>query len=59
MLVCLLSGTQPLLDVSGGVSNLNDAPPASENGNPPVDAKQNPYKYNVWDDDWREDEHKH
>lgn len=54
--VCHLSGMRPLLDVSDGVSNLNDAPPASENGNPPMDAKQNPYRYDVWEDDWREEE---
>ena len=50
-----LAGTRPLLTDSK-ITNLNDAENAGENGNPPMDTKKNPYRYDVWEDDWREEE---
>ena len=47
-----LTGLTPLMDIY----SLNDAHDASEEGNPPMDVKDNPHRYNVWDDDWQKEE---
>lgn len=38
------------------IYSLGGAQEASQEGNPPMDAKENPHHYNVWDDDWQKEE---
>ena len=50
--VVLLAGQRPFMDIY----SLDGAQKASQEGNPPMDAKENPHHYNVWDDDWQKEE---